>query len=1390
MTKLFISHSGRDNALCRKLKGVLQRCGYDSVFMDIDPEQGIGPGLDWQLKLWQELQGCAAVVAVNTVHWRRSRWCFAEIVVARSLGKALFPLTDGTAAATRTGTGSLMASVQAFPLASVLRGAKGAQPLVAELQRLELRETRHFQWDASRPPYPGLAPLRGEDAAVCFGRSKERQATIELLQRAVRLGDKRMVLIVGPSGSGKSSFMRANIAPHLRGQPEWQVVEPQSRRWPRPSALAAPAPATTVLLLDQIDEVLADPPRARAAWLAGLKRLLGSKNASVLALGTLRSGALEALQQQLPGLVQRLELVLLGPMVRDDWREIIEGPARLAGVPIAGSLVDKLLADVAAAQGDRAQDEAVAADALPMLAATLRQLWDRRDQVRGMTRAAYQDIGGLGAAIAGHAEATVAAAALDDAGLRLLQRHLLSMLRPGPGGRPVRTPLLRTDVDPTIAPLLGKLVDAGLLVDDATPGALELAHESLARTWPRLAHWLRDGREDLGRLQRLEQALQRRREQPQALLDELGLLEARALAAAGFAAAHGAEGRALIADSEARERDATRREVEREQSQAYSESLRLATEGMDVLNAEPDTALRLAWEAWLGRPNLVAERLFRDALQRVPAVALRLARGEWISGIGATANCFFAVEHHKRLRIWTHGGESRAGVALGKADHDVLGVPGGDHLLALGEGRIRLFDVNGTALAEWPMPDAQAKNEEPPRCVLEPGHPVRGVLQWGQWLQTFELDAPAGRIDWLQRWRVCAEERGKGDKLLLHRALKGVAEIDFDARQGQVVTNGWDGMAIVWSTDGAAEWAVQAPGQGFWASAVLTGDGKLFAGTQSGAGLLCARGGSLDEFLAPRDRDLFVLTSDHQRTMFVTARGGSTPDLAIRDSTGHVLVELDAGGGARCAQLSPDESELAVGSEDGCIRIWRVADGRLLHTLRGHAKTVLSLAFSAGTLFSAAWDGEIILWHIESPVLPELRAPGMGSASGWVQLAPVDGGCLLLSGNDGTETAVIEGLEELARLPGRPIAGTAASALPMTRAQQGQVHIWRRGHWARPQWTVEGLAVTQGVVPADGARALLWDPDAKAVSLWRADEPVLLRLSDPDPDGGNDDVIRGAGFHPGGRIVTAARSGRVCLWTAQGQFLRALRSDTGSPDALLSFALHPGGAGFATGGRNAFRLWDWDGRLTRECEVPGYKVGLLLFSPVGARLLCVSDQPGGGGNHAQWWQGDGKSARKLDWPGMQALQHLWWLGPEENDLLAASNDALYDLAAGDLPVLRAPRGEYIMNFAVHADGERVAVLQSDGRLLVWHRRLRLVVLGVRTASRGPLCFSPCGRYVLAGTSAATVETHALQIEALFPAAARRLQVGFSADEIARFRLRQPPRLDIRHSLDTDAAQSH
>src|SRR6516164_9513624 len=198
---IFISHSSRDHEASQRIMTWLQSRGFDTPFLDFDKHAGIAPGSNWEKTLYREVERSEAIVIVQTPNWLDSKWCFAEFTQARALGKPIFPVIEAP-----TADALIAPDIQSLNLLKDREG--GLEQLARELTRIALDAQGGFSWDANRPPYPGLLAFQEQDAAIYFGRDDDVRRLIERLNARRAQGGTKLIVLLGASGSGKSSLLR------------------------------------------------------------------------------------------------------------------------------------------------------------------------------------------------------------------------------------------------------------------------------------------------------------------------------------------------------------------------------------------------------------------------------------------------------------------------------------------------------------------------------------------------------------------------------------------------------------------------------------------------------------------------------------------------------------------------------------------------------------------------------------------------------------------------------------------------------------------------------------------------------------------------------------------------------------------------------------------------------------------------------------------------------------------------------------------------------------------------------------------------------------------------------------------------------------------------------
>lgn len=393
------------------------------------------------------------------------------------------------------------------------------------------------QLDDSLCPYKGLNAFQETDRNIFFGRER----LIEAMTRS--LIDRRLLVVVGPSGSGKSSMVLAGLLPALKngvlsGSEHWQYFPPfvPGSNPLRNLALASRPPdknsadwitqqtqslkqdryhliktvqglgdAPAVIIVDQFEEIftLCTDDQLRNAFIENLVNLAEASNPKHLVILTLRSDY-EPQIVSLPALIPLFERghARITPLASSDLYQAIEEPAKRVGLRFEDGVADALVKDIL---GEPA--------GLPLLQFALLRLWKMRDHNR-ITWLAYKSLGGARRALALTADEFYNGLFGEDQAV--VKRILLRLARPSEGFEVTSNRVRRKTLDlagdhpQKVDHALNKLVGAGLVRltrgETAADDQVEVAHEALVRNWPTLVGWLEDERVTLRRRLRLTAA--------------------------------------------------------------------------------------------------------------------------------------------------------------------------------------------------------------------------------------------------------------------------------------------------------------------------------------------------------------------------------------------------------------------------------------------------------------------------------------------------------------------------------------------------------------------------------------------------------------------------------------------------------------------------------------------------------------------------------------------------------------------------------------------------------------------------------------------------------------------------------------------------------------------
>ncbi|UXY32393.1 hypothetical protein N8I87_41835 [Streptomyces sp. HUAS TT20] len=351
----------------------------------------------------------------------------------------------------------------------------------------------------AEPPYRGLARFEPADAALFFGRDELTDRLLELTR------SRRFTAVFGPSGSGKSSLLRAGLIPRLRDSDTTEsapaalrVLTPGEHPLSTHAQRLVPAEGEgdTWLVVDQFEELytLCDDVGERDQFIDRLVAAADPENRLRVVI-SVRADFFGRCAEH-PALTAALQdgTVLVGPMCREDLRNAIVRPAQATGLIVERALTARIL--------DEVEDEP---GALPLMSHALLETWRRR-KGRALTESAYESAGGLRGAITRTAEDVHAS--LTPTQTDLARRVLLRLITPGAGTPDTRRPAQREECDfadpDDTAIVLNRLTRARLVIlDENTVG---IAHEALITGWPRLRQWIHEARERLSLHRQLTEA--------------------------------------------------------------------------------------------------------------------------------------------------------------------------------------------------------------------------------------------------------------------------------------------------------------------------------------------------------------------------------------------------------------------------------------------------------------------------------------------------------------------------------------------------------------------------------------------------------------------------------------------------------------------------------------------------------------------------------------------------------------------------------------------------------------------------------------------------------------------------------------------------------------------
>lgn len=1152
-------------------------------------------------------------------------------------------------------------------------------------------------------PWRGLASYEAADAGLFFGRDAEIAALTERVQA------QPLTVVLGASGSGKSSLVKAGVVPRLAAA-GWQVA-PIMRPGTSPlTALAralAPAghasndatpdtiaafvqarlsahPRTRLLLvIDQFEEMITLVRRngERERVMALLVRLLAAHPDALRVIITIRTdyepnfdrAALAALWQQGRFVVQ--------PLSREKLRSVIEKPATARVLYFEPSnLVDVLLDEVTATPG-----------ALPLLSFALSEMYiryvERQSRDRAITRADFDAVGGVVGALRARAESEHDA--LDETSRGTLRRVMLRLVT-AEGTGVARRRATEAELDfaddgerERAGTIVQQLIDARLLVKGKEPDGeafVEPAHDALVRGWGRLAEWVReenDARFPLAQQQRLARAAE--------LWD--------------------------------------RSEGDAKHGQIWRDAARSA----QLTSVVRKQAL------WLNRRELAfASRSIRG--RRVTlAIASSAVVTIVIAAVIALIGARLASQRAEQVRIASIVRSATAMV-------------GEDPLLAalmlgsLDSGMVRSAD-DATRLA---MLGAALELRRLPRVVatFESGGNIfdAAVSADGQLVATAAADSVV-RI-----WRLATP----GTPTLLPRAPHGVGVVLFSPDASHLAVGDGSGTVRLWASSGGGTPVVLTGEAAAVQHIEFSDDGqrvlvsydahpaRVFNSNGSGAPRIIGRAADTVELAhwADGDRSVVVVTAARDMEFWSSTRGDS-PTHTVRAAADRFVA----------LEPSLDGRQIAIGTANGKIHVYDAATARLRRVIAAHADAIRSLSWSADgqTLVSASNDETIRITDSRTGAARStLRRSGDNIQAAVVR---ADGRRIVLTSGTTFRAMIWNGEESGTPLPlsGQTnelvqYAFVAGGDRVLTASEDGSVRLWELPaepfyHGATRGDTLDNVRSVS--FSRDGTRAALATRRG-AIAVSELAAPAAREILDSTfadpcavsfaPDDQNLDAVSCSGHaaswtlahavqaarriepYAGFALADFAPHARRALWSSESGEVRAF--DAGQP--ARSRVVRPANvrdrrcAALSDDGQR-IAVCAADGSIEISAFVPAGAPTLirhagtptaLTFSHDGAHVAVGYDNgstrimPSSGADTGRLLTGQREPVSRIDF------------APGDRQVLAISDDGTvqtWDLVRGISTVTLRPRGPEVKSARFVPDGRRILTLgYSQGEARLWN----------------------------------------------------------------------------------------
>jgi WD40 repeat protein len=1073
-------------------------------------------------------------------------------------------------------------------------------------------KTRQF---IETSPYKGLKKFEPEDKNLFFGRDQFLTGLINELEQT------NLILLLGASGSGKSSVVRAGLIPWLLqkwgaklvhfmftpdGDPFDSFYASLLKRYKQSEAhIAREAKANTLaevvtklkhpddywfIFIDQFEELFTiSESEKRDQFIASLVKLSKAKLHSVKIVATMRADFLDQLSPY-PQLVKATDKYrpFIAEMQRDELRLAIEQPAAQHGVVFEEGLVEEIIKDV---QGQ--------AGYLPLLQYTLNLLWETEVknhdiQDRTLNISTYRQLGGVRGAL--HQRVEGIYNELTKAEQLSAQRIFLRLVEiggdeeSGTEWKPVRRRAMRFEFnDPLEQKVLNLLVDRNLLVSDrhsqSEASTVEIAHEALLTYWTRLEDWIQENRQAIALRNRLNEDVANW--QVTKADDELWsgsklekALELRSNEAFNQVLGGFCEPANQFLNASLGRRDRQRRRTVTRLSIFSTVALALTIfSSIQYQRAEigKTTALRETSEA-----RFAANRNSFDALLVGLDAANRSRSQIW-------GNTDPQMQAKMRATLgqatyWTR--ESNRLEGHQDIVHSVSFSPDGQ-MIATGsyDNTVKLWRPDGSLI----------------KTLAGHKKPVRSV----SFSFNGQLLASASHDGTVRLW-----DRSGNLKQVISAHDNSVFSVCFSPDGQTIATSSKDGTAKLWRIDGQLI-ATLKKHRSWIRQVSFSPDGnRILTISNDMTGILWTREGKQLKTL--NGHNDIVMSADFSPDSQIIATASLDRTVKLWNQEGQLLKNFEHSEPVYSVSLSSDGQTIASGSADGKVILW-TRDGRRLDSWTSHKGQIPSVDFSPDgkILATAGNDSMAKLWQVNRSGLIVLV--GHQGSVNRAQFSPRDN-LIASAGDDQTVRLWTPQGKLLHTLPGHQdeVYGVSVSPDGQTIAsgsRDGTIRLWSVN--GKEQRTLKAYSSVNNVNFSPDGQIIASASDDGTAQLWSLDsrKPKILR--------GHSGRVLNVSFSPNGQIIaTTGDDQTAILWSLDGGKLKTLRGHTGR---VWSVSFSPDGQTIATASADkTINFWSLDGKLIKTLKEHTAAVLDVAFSPDGQTIATASSD-----RTIKLWQRDG-----------------------------------------------------------------------------------------------------------------------------------------------------------------------